>query len=70
LGLAILGGLVAGLVCQLSYFEPPKHLFDDTEHWHEVEPPTDDDLHFADKHKLHHGERTPQSDEKVQEEKQ
>ena len=55
LGLALFGGLVAGFIASRSFFQAPHELFDDTEHWHEVEPPTDDDLHFANKH-LHHSQ--------------
>ena len=49
LGLALLGGIVAGFICNLSFFQAPDLLFDDTENWAEVEVPMEDDLHFAKK---------------------
>lgn len=54
LGLAIVGGLIGGLIASRPYFDPPKHLFDDVEHWHDCEPPTDDDLHFGKHGGNHH----------------
>ena len=52
MGLALFGGFLTGFITSQGYFDPPKHLFDDMEHWHDVAVPTDDDLHFADKHTL------------------
>ena len=47
LGLAIFGGLLAGFIATRPIFGTVDTLFSDLDHWHEVEPPTDDDLHFG-----------------------
>mmetsp|Transcript_9161 Transcript_9161/g.6912 ORF Transcript_9161/g.6912 Transcript_9161/m.6912 type:complete len:153 (-) Transcript_9161:58-516(-) len=47
LGIAIFGGAFTGLIASRPWFGTVKELFSDTEHWRDVEPPTDDDLYFA-----------------------
>ena len=37
LGIGIVSGVLGGFIASRQFFEPPKELFDDTEHWHDNE---------------------------------
>jgi len=52
LGLAIIGGLIAGFIASLPFFQPPKELFDDRENWMHCDPPEIEKT-FEHDHMLH-----------------
>jgi len=58
LGLAIAGGLLAGFIASLPFFQPPKELFDDRENWCECQPP-EIEHEFEHDHCLHTEEDQP-----------
>jgi hypothetical protein len=37
IGIGIVAGIIGGFIASRSFFEPPKELFEDSEHWHDKE---------------------------------
>ena len=37
IGLAAVSGVFGGFIASRSFFQPPKELFEDTEHWYDKE---------------------------------
>ena len=50
IGLAIVGGIIAGFITSRSFFKGPDEFFHDKEHWTEVEEMLEEQEHGKEQH--------------------